>query len=91
MNKITLEVYFPEKRQMDMFVNMLAWMEYCGNVGHCTDFLVRLDGDGSARPKFVFENEKTQESFNDLKRDAKKIFHKTPMYKDDIDLHFSID
>ena len=91
MNKITLEVYFPEKRQMDMFVNMLAWMEYCGNVGHCTDFLVRLDGDGSARPKFIFENEKAQESFNDLKRDAKEIFPKMPVYKDGIDIRFSID
>lgn len=39
MENLNIEVTFKEKRQMKEFMKMLAWMEYCGNIGHCTDFL----------------------------------------------------
>ena len=69
MKKLSIDVYFPQERHMNQFLNMLAWMELCGNVGHCTDFQVRLDGDGSARPKFKFNSEEMQKSFDDLRTD----------------------
>lgn len=72
MESINLTVCFPNKRHLNDFVNILAWMELCGNTGHCTDFIITMDGDGSARPKFIFDNEKLQEAFNRLKREYEK-------------------
>ena len=90
MTKLSMDVYFPQERHMNQFFNMLAWMELCGNVGHCTDFQVRLDGDGSARPKFKFDSEEMQKSFDDLRADMISDLKKIPMYPDDIDIHICI-
>ena len=77
-------------KNANQFLNMLAWMELCGNVGHCTDFQVRLGGDGSARPKFKFDSEEMQKSFDDLRTDMISELKKIPMYPSDIDIHISI-
>ena len=90
MKKLSIDVYFPQERHMNQFLNMLAWMELCGNVGHCTDFQVRLDGDGSARPKFKFDSEEMQKSFDDLRTDMISELKNIPMYPDDIDIHVCI-
>lgn len=91
MTELKITVKFPKDRHINTFVNMLAWMELCGNAGHCTDFQVRLDGDGDARPKFVFENKELQTSYDELrKRYEKKEFRTIPNYPGDIDVKFSI-
>lgn len=68
MVELKLTVRFPKDYQMNRFINMLAWMEMCGNVGHCTDFIVVMDGDGTARPKFIFETEELQKQFDEIRR-----------------------
>lgn len=91
MKELNLKVSFKEERQMREFMKMLAWMEYCGNIGHYTDFLVGLDGDGTARPKFKFEDEEVQKQFEDLRRGMNDI--KYPRREKDYiltDMHFSI-
>lgn len=90
MKKLNIEVYFNEDRQMVEFIKMLAWMEYCGNIGHCTDFFVRLDGDGSGRPKFKFENQELQESYEELRRSMRDIKYPLPKEQVELDMHFSI-
>lgn len=90
MEKINIEVSFEEKRQMKEFVRMLAWMEYCGNVGHCTSFLVGLDGDGNARPKFKFENEEMQKKYEDIRRNMNSVKYPLPTEQVRTDLHISI-
>lgn len=91
MSKLNIEVYFQEDRQMNRFVNMLAWMEFCGNIGHCTDFFVRLDGDGSARPKFKFETEELQKSYEELRHSMLDVKYPMPKEEVQVDMHFSID
>ena len=49
-------------------LRMLAWIEVLGNIGHSTDFKVFVDGDGSARWKFKFENKNEQEEFDNLRK-----------------------
>ena len=65
-------------------------MKKSSNVGHCTDFQVRLGGDGSARLKFGFGSEEMQKSFDDLRTDMISELKKIPMYPDDIDIHVCI-
>ena len=92
MSKLKLEVSFHNDRQMNEFVNMLAWMELCGNVGHCTDFTVRLDGDGAARPKFKFETEELQKSYDELRQSfLNNEFKQIPLYPNGMDIHICIE
>jgi hypothetical protein len=67
-------------------INMLAWIELLGNVGHSADFKVFADGDGSTRWKFKFENEEQQKEFDALRKDLCKEYINTNI---DIE-HFSI-
>ena len=91
MSTLNFEVSFPHERQMNEFIKMLAWMELCGNVGHCTDFIVRLDGDGSARPKFELETDELQKEYDNLRKDIlDNVYRNIPMYPDDIDIHVCI-
>lgn len=76
-NELNITVSFPKEYQMKKFIFMLAWMELCGNAGHCTDFIVMMDGDGNARPKFVFENEELQEYFNSIRQQLAMTEFKT--------------
>lgn len=93
MSKLNLTVIFPEERQMNVFLNMLAWMELCGNVGHCTDFVVKLDGDGSARPKFIFNDESLQNSYDELRKQYLDDLKTMPHIKNvgSVDIGFYID
>lgn len=92
MSTLKIEVSFPHERQINKFINMLAWMELCGNVGHCTDFIIRLDGDGSARPKFKFETEELQKEYDQLKKDILgDEYKRIPLYPDGIDIRVCID
>lgn len=55
-------------------LNMLAWIELLGNVGHSADFKVYVDGDGNSRWKFQFDNQEFQEQFNNLRKELCKEF-----------------
>lgn len=44
-----IDIEMPKDRQMRELLKMLAWMEFCGNIGHCTSFRVIFDGDGTAK------------------------------------------
>jgi hypothetical protein len=56
------------KSQMNEILKLLAWMELCGNIGHCSDFTVRFDGDGQANLKVSFDNEAIQNSYDEMRR-----------------------
>ena len=48
---------------------MLAYIEWCGNVGHTPKYLkVYIDGDGSTRFKFKFKDENMQMYYDGWKR-----------------------
>ena len=50
-------------------VKMLAYIEWCGNVGHTPKYLnVYIDGDGSTRFKFKFKDENMQMYYDGWKR-----------------------
>ena len=93
MHEVEMTVRFPEKRQLVEFINMLSWMEMCGNIGHSTEFVISMDGDGDARPKFIFEDDEVQEAYNKLRRfHEKETFPSTPKggSASQLDIRFSI-
>jgi len=53
-------------------INMLAWIELLGNVGHSVSFKVYADGDGITRWKFKFEDEEMQEEYDNLRKELCK-------------------
>ena len=93
MSSVNLTINFPLDHQMNAFLDMLAWMEMCGNVGHCTDFLVIMDGDGNARPKFIFEDSELQKTFEMKRADCCKKLAIAPTVKNikSADMIFGID
>lgn len=63
-----IEVSFQTEDQMMEFKEMLAWMELCGNIGHSTEFKVFLNGNGVARPKFIYDDPDEQKFHEDLRK-----------------------
>lgn len=73
------------KKNKEELLKMLAWIEVCGNIGHtCQYFKVGVDGDGSGRMNFEFDNEdekteyrrikdKVLEEFKTTKKDLQEI------------------
>lgn len=53
---------------VDAMLKMLAWMETLGGVGHSSSFKVYVDGDGSSRWRFKFQDRETQRRFEELKK-----------------------
>ena len=64
-----ITVFFDTPQHLNTFINMLAWMELCGNIGHRTKFIVDLDGDGTARPKFSFDTDDMQKQYKKLRQE----------------------
>lgn len=55
------------------FLKMLAWIQLCGDVGHtCQWFKVGVDGDGTGRLRFIFDDAEDLEIFNDVKKELMK-------------------
>lgn len=54
------------------FMEMLAWIELLGKVGHSTSFKVYIDGDGSSRWQFQFEDKEEQKKFMEIQRELCK-------------------
>ena len=74
-----LEVQFQTEKQLDEFMVMLSWMELCGDIGHSTEFKVCLDGDGKARPKFVYEDNMMQRWHKTYKSAMTNAYNKALM------------
>lgn len=55
-------------------LNMLAWIELLGNVGHSASFRVYADGDGNCRWKFKFEDEEMQKKYDTLRKELCKEY-----------------
>lgn len=50
-------------------LKMLAYIEFCGNIGHTPKYLkVYIDGDGATRFNFKFKNENMQMYYDGWKR-----------------------
>ncbi len=57
---------------------MLAWIELCGNIGHtCQYFSVGVDGDGSGRMQFKFEDHEEQLEFDNLRKELLEEYQKS--------------
>jgi len=59
----------------DNLVCMLAYIEFLGNVGHSTSFKVFIDGDGSTRWGFRFEDDEIQNSYLRIRREISKLYN----------------
>lgn len=49
--KFTIECEMEEYQAKDL-MSLLKYMECCGNIGHTSNIVVFIDGDGAFRPKF---------------------------------------
>ena len=59
------------------FLKMLAWIQICGEYGHTPKkFKVSVDGDGSGRLKFIFDDTEDLEIFNDVKQELIRDYNK---------------
>lgn len=59
------------------FLKMLAWIQLCGDVGHtCQWFRVGVDGDGTGRLRFTFDDTEDLEIFNDVKKELMRDYNK---------------
>lgn len=60
------------------FMKMIAWIELCGNIGHtCQWFKVGVDGDGSGRLNFEFDDKQEQDEFDKIKNELLKEYDET--------------
>lgn len=52
-----MEIKVDGKGNVNGILKMLAWIEFCGNIGHTPKYLrVYIDGDGATRFRFKFKN-----------------------------------
>lgn len=68
-----VELLANSQYQLNKLLQMLAWMEWCGNVGHSSAFKVFFDGDGAAKIKLQFEDEEQQRLYDDLRQSMKNV------------------
>ena len=76
---VKVEATFDTVDQANTFVTLMAWMELCGNIGHSSDFVVHLDGDGAARPKFLFDTAAIQKRYEELRHDMCRAYDRDPV------------
>lgn len=66
-----------DDKNTEEFINMLAWIELCGDLGHtCEYFQVGVDGDESGRLKFKFADENQQKEYDEIRKEMLKIYEK---------------
>lgn len=64
-----MELKIEGKGKILGLIKMLAYIEWCGNVGHTPKALkVYIDGDGDTRFNFKFKNEDNQQIYEDYKK-----------------------
>lgn len=64
-----MKIEIKGKGQTKHLINMLAWIELLGSVGHSASFKVYADGDGATRWRFSFEDEELQEQYKKIKKE----------------------
>ena len=64
MNKeINVKLSFRDEEQARSFERMLAWMDWCGKVGHSSKFEVFIDGDGRGQIDVEFTDPELQKVY----------------------------
>ena len=68
-------------------LKMLAWIEYCGNIGHTAKYLkVYIDGDGMTRWRFSFRDENTQNQYEKIRKVINEEYNKNGKDLDCVEL-----
>lgn len=68
-------------------LKMLAWIEWCGNVGHTPKYLkVYIDGDGSTRWKFNFKDKEKQNKYEEIRHSITKNWNENGKDLEYVDL-----
>ena len=71
---ISIDTSEQNKAQM---MRMMAWMQGCGEIGHSPQyFKVGVDGDGSGRINFKFDNEEDENMFKKIKSEMMSDYNK---------------
>ena len=70
-----VKIQMGSSRQEETFMKMLAWMEFCGNIGHCTSLRVIFDGDGTAKLHCNFETEELQQKYNAIRKEVRDSYN----------------
>ena len=71
---ISIDTSEQNKAQM---MRMMAWMQGCGEIGHSPQyFKVGVDGDGSGRINFKFDNEEDENMFKKIKNEMMSDYNK---------------
>ena len=71
---ISIDTSEQNKTQM---MRMMAWMQGCGEIGHSPQyFKVGVDGDGSGRINFKFDNEEDENMFKKIKNEMMSEYNK---------------
>ena len=71
---ISIDTSEQNKTQM---MRMMAWMQGCGEIGHSPQyFKVGVDGDGSGRINFKFDNEEDENMFKKIKSEMMSDYNK---------------
>lgn len=64
-----IELEINGKGNKVQLIKMLAYIEFCGNIGHTPKYLkVYIDGDGNTRFKFKFKDKNIQMYYDGWKR-----------------------
>lgn len=76
MMEESLSIDANEQNKTQM-MRMMAWMQGCGEIGHSPQyFKVGVDGDGSGRINFKFDNEKDENMFKKIKEEMMGDYNK---------------
>lgn len=73
---MNVNIYMRNSFQEETLMRMLAWMEFCGNVGHYTEFVVGFDGDGDAIIHCDFETEELQRKYSAIRKEIRDNYNK---------------
>lgn len=65
---MTINIAAFNAKQLNTIMQMLAWMEMCGNIGHCTSFRTIFDGDGTGKIKVSFDNDEEQRAYDAMRK-----------------------
>ena len=76
MMEESLSIDTSEQNKTQM-MRMMAWIQGCGEIGHSPQyFKVGVDGDGSGRINFKFDNEKDENMFKKIKEEMMSDYNK---------------
>ena len=54
---------------LNVLMNIFAWIEYLGKIGHSASFKVSVDGDGAGRVRFEFDDKNIQATYDKIMAD----------------------